>query len=114
MDFMDKVPTVVPDVDFTWARHFLFEVYGVESQAMKELEADDPPATTFLHAVEYIRSGIGIKSYFLPRKLLQGGDPNTMESWDNAVKGLAPKNPSHEALMNFVANNPEGKLCKPV
>src|SRR5205085_12339995 len=52
LDYMDKVRTVNPDVDFTWANFFL-----------KEFESGDQVASRFLHAVEYGHSKpFGLKS----------------------------------------------------
>lgn len=107
LDYMDKVPRVAPDVDFTWARYFL-----------AELENDnDQPALRFLHAVEFNRTNVfGLKSYFLPRayKLLEGGDSGTMAEWDAAVMKLDPTNAGRKTLMEFLANNAEGQLLTPV
>ncbi len=105
LDYMQQVPHVIPDVDFTWARHFL-----------QEIESGDREASNFLHAVEYHRTKrFTLKSYFLPRnvKLLEGGDPTTMKEWDDAILKLDPKNESRDTLMDFLTNNSEGKLMTP-
>ncbi|RYO86223.1 hypothetical protein DL766_008931 [Monosporascus sp. MC13-8B] len=79
LEYMEKVPSVLPGTDFIWYRHFLAELYNPDrSVYAKELEQGDPPATTLMHAVEYNKNtSFGLKSYFLPRKLFQGGDPAT-------------------------------------
>jgi hypothetical protein len=110
LDYMCDVPQVVPQVDFTWSRHFL-----------KMIERGDRPASNFLHAVEFHRdtcnsnSGLDLKSYFLPRnfKLLVGGELETQDEWDEAIEALDPENASHRALKEFLANNPEGKKMVP-
>lgn len=101
LDYMRDVHRVVPNVDFTWSRHFL----GL-------IEQGDRPASNFLHSVEYHRTqGIDLKSYFLPRnyKLLVGGESTTQAEWDEAITKLDPNNESHQALKEFLANNEEGK-----
>ncbi|KAK1454240.1 aromatic prenyltransferase [Colletotrichum cuscutae] len=117
LDYMEKVPSALSGVDFSWYRHFLAELYNPDrSVYAKELENGDPPATTLMHAVEYNKkASFGLKSYFLPRKLFQGGDPATLGEWDAAIKKLNPdgKHPGRDALMHFLANSPEGRLMKP-
>ncbi|KAI1390512.1 aromatic prenyltransferase [Hypoxylon trugodes] len=106
LDYMQTVSHIVRDVDFTWARHFL-----------RELEKEDRPASYFLHAVEYNPAGkLGLKSYFAPRcfKLLEGGDSMVKKEWDDAITKLGPSNACRDNLMEFLANNPEGKLMKPI
>lgn len=92
LDYMEKVTSVLPGADFTWYRHFLAELYNPDrSVYAKELEQGDPPATTLMHAVEYNKNAsFGLKSYFLPRKLFMGGDPATLQEWDNAIVKLNP------------------------
>ncbi|KAI1810885.1 aromatic prenyltransferase [Poronia punctata] len=105
VDYMQKVAAVLPDVDFTWANHFLAEI-----------EQGDRASSNFLHAVEFHREQpFDLKSYFLPRnlKLLEGGDSNTMEEWYRAIKKLSTHNPSCDVMMDFLANSPEGKIMVP-
>lgn len=117
LDYMEKVPSVLPSVDFSWYRHFLRELYNPDrSVYAKELEQGDPPATTLMHAVEYNKEkSFGLKSYFLPRKLFQGGDPATSKEWDDAIVKLNPdgNHPGRDALQHFLKTNPEGRLMKP-
>ena len=41
------------------------------------------------HAFEYNNSAsFGLKSYLLLRKLFQGGDPATLQEWDDAIVKL--------------------------
>ena len=114
LDYMAKVSSVLPDADFTWYRHFLAELYNPDRAVYaKELENGDPPATTLMHAVEYNKNAsFGLKSYFLPMKLFQGGDPATLQQWDNAIVKLHPgrSHPGRDALMNFLATSAEGQL----
>ncbi|KAI1503388.1 dimethylallyl tryptophan synthase GliD1, partial [Biscogniauxia marginata] len=114
LEYMFHVPTVVSDVDFTWAHHFLANLFDHDlSKYAKEFAGGTQPATTFLHAVEYVRSGIGLKSYFVPRKLGQR-DPLTIKQWDEAIVKLNPNNAGRDTLMEFLTRNPEGQLFKPV
>ncbi|CAG8924602.1 unnamed protein product [Penicillium salamii] len=117
LDYMDKVTQVLPKTDYTWFRHFLAEIYNPDRGFYaKELEAGEPPATTLMHAVEYNKKAdFGLKSYFLARKLFQGGDPATLQEWDSAIVKLSPgeAHPGRDALMHFLATSPEGKLMKP-
>ncbi|KAI1288308.1 aromatic prenyltransferase [Xylaria venustula] len=105
LDYMQHVPEILPDVDFTWANHFLAEI-----------EQGSRAASNFLHAVEFHRSqSFLLKSYFLPRnvKLLEGGDSATMEEWNAAIQKLAKNNMSLDSMTNFLTTNPEGKLMIP-
>ncbi|KAK9414374.1 putative Aromatic prenyltransferase [Seiridium unicorne] len=117
LDYMEKVSHALPGVNFAWYRHFLDNLYDPDrSVYSKELEQGDPPATTLMHAVEYNKkASFGLKSYFLPRKLFQGGDPATLQEWDAAIVKLNPgkNHPGRDALMHFLAKSPEGKLMKP-
>ncbi|KAI5868213.1 aromatic prenyltransferase [Durotheca rogersii] len=106
LDYMKHISKVVPQADFTWARHFL-----------SEIETGDRPTSNFLHAVEFHRKKpFDLKSYFLPRatKLLEGGDSGVMKEWDDAVVKLDPKNPTREVLRKFLKTNPEGQALSPV
>ncbi|KAK1957516.1 aromatic prenyltransferase [Colletotrichum sublineola] len=87
LDYMEKVPVILPEVDFSWYRHFLAELYNPDrSVYAKEIEEGEPPATTLMHAVEYNR---------------------------HASFGLKSKHPGRDALMHFLATSPEGQLMKP-
>lgn len=114
---MEKVTQVLPEVDYSWYRHFLAEIYNPDRGFYAaELEAGEPPATTLMHAVEYNKKkNFGLKSYFLARKLFQGGDPATTQEWDDAIVKLHPgeAHPGRDALMHFLSTSPEGKLMKP-
>lgn len=108
---------MLPGTDFTWYRHFLAELYDPDrSVYAKELEQGDPPATTLMHAVEYNKNAsFGLKSYFLARRLFHGGDPATLQQWDDAIVKLNPgkSHPGRDALTNFLTTSPEGQLMKP-
>ncbi len=112
--YVEKVSTVIPSTDITWHRHFLAELYDQNGSIYaKELEQGDPSATTLMHAVEYNKNAsFGLKSYFLPRKLFQGGEPATLQEWVDAIGNLNPGRsyPGRDALMNFLATSPEGQL----
>ncbi|KAI9677128.1 MAG: hypothetical protein M1822_008237 [Bathelium mastoideum] len=117
LDYMDKVPSVLPGVDFSWFRFFMQNIYNPDrSFYAKELEQGEPPATTLMHAVEYNKEkSFGLKSYFLARKLHLGGDPNTTKEWDDAIVKLSPDgdHPGRDALQRFLTTSPEGRLMKP-
>lgn len=117
LEYMDRVVSVLPGADYTWHRHFMAELYNPDRSAYaRELEQGDPPATTLMHAVEYNKkASFGLKSYFLPRKWFQGGDPATLQEWDAAIVELSPDgyHPGRDALMRFLSTSAEGRLMRP-
>ncbi|RYP41863.1 hypothetical protein DL767_000692 [Monosporascus sp. MG133] len=111
---MYQVPTVVPDAGFTWVHHFLAHLFdhGMSEYA-NEFEEGVQPATAFLHAVECVCTGLGLKTYFIPRKLRQR-NPLKMKQWDEAIVKLNADNAGRDTLMEFLTNDPEGQLFMPV
>ncbi|KAL9095873.1 MAG: hypothetical protein Q9165_001870 [Trypethelium subeluteriae] len=118
LEYMEKMPSVLPNVDFSWYRHFLRELYNPDrSGYARELEQGNPQTTTLMHAVEYNKEkSFGLKSYIIPQKLLKGGDPATAKEWDDAIIKLNPdgNHPGRDALQHFLTNNPEGRAMKVV
>jgi len=111
---MHEVRRVVPDVDFTWVHQLRDKLFDHNlGEYTREINNGLPPSTTFIHAVEYVRPGIVLKSYFLPRKIGQKG-PFTLEQWDGAIRTLGHENKSWDTTLDFVKKNPEGQHLRPL
>ncbi|KAI0904216.1 aromatic prenyltransferase [Ustulina deusta] len=106
IDYMQHVTEILPDVDFTWANHFLAEI-----------EEGSRAVSKFLHAVEFHRSrSFLLKSYFLPpsvKLLLEDGDSKAIEEWNRAIGTLGTNNASRDIMMDFLAKNSEGQMMIP-
>lgn len=115
LEYMHQVPAVVPDVDFTWAHHFLDLLFdhNIDKYVKEDGLGPDKPTTTFLTAVEYVRGGPSLKSYFIPRKPGQK-TAFTLEQWDEAIVKLDPNHPGRDTMMEFLRHNSEGQLFRPV
>ncbi|KAI1367013.1 dimethylallyl tryptophan synthase GliD1 [Xylaria arbuscula] len=114
LDFMHEIPAVVPDADFSWVHHFLAHLFDHDiAKYVREGDEKGLPPTTVIHGIEYVRSGVGLKSYFIPRRVGQVG-PMPIEQWDEAIVKLDSNNATRDTMMKFIRENSEGQLFKPV
>ncbi|QPG95230.1 aromatic prenyltransferase (DMATS family) [Epichloe festucae Fl1] len=113
-EFLYRLHASVPSVDVTWFNHFLATLYD-HDRSKYALEAAQGArySTTIMFAAEFAPKGLGMKTYFIPRKLGQtraGHIP--MSVWEESLAQLDPGNEARKATYEFL-DTPEGKLLSP-
>ena len=58
-------------------------------------------------AFEFLKKDLVVKCYFAPKRLGQTG-PMALDSWANALRGIAPNNESLENVVHFLKTDAEG------
>lgn len=107
---LNRLAKMIPGVDLTWTNHFLATLYDHDkTKYVEKMAATGMPATsTFGMAAEFCTKGLGLKAYFVPRKVGHHPVPPQAD-WEAAIKQLHPENPSLETLLEFLAGHPEGQ-----
>ena len=112
-EMLHGLATAIPSIDLTWVNHFLSTLYDHDNaKYAQEAAAGVYLGTSVQVAAEFQPKGTALKAYFFPRKLGQKG-LMPLAQWDAAISQLDPDNAAPNALLDFIAGNPEGKLLTP-
>lgn len=101
--------------DLEWTEHFLSCLFD-EAQAKRATElaeAGTPAGTTLAMAAEFVPSGLCFKTYCAPRAVTGDCMPTT-DLFTPALEKLHPESVARSALMDFLANDPEGHTMLPL
>ncbi|KAH6658481.1 dimethylallyl tryptophan synthase GliD1 [Truncatella angustata] len=104
---------LLPGLENTWSSHFFASMFDHDNiQYVKEAAQGPKRRATTNMAVELVKNGPIIKTYFLPQRLGQKG-PVPIEQWLGPLRTLHPDSPSRDAVLDFIAINAEGKTLVP-
>ncbi|KAL4875170.1 aromatic prenyltransferase [Aspergillus karnatakaensis] len=120
IELLHRIAAAAPatGIDLAWTNHFLATLFDHDrSKYAQEAAAGVDIRMTIGVAAQWTRSGLGFKTYLLPRKLGQTGPlllPVTL--WDQAIAQLDPgaEWPAREAIMEFLHNPPAGQQFVPI
>ncbi|KAL8789692.1 MAG: hypothetical protein Q9195_006689 [Heterodermia aff. obscurata] len=119
-ELLQRLPQNIPssDMNMSWVNHFFSKLYDHDNtKYIQEAAAGSSKstATSVQLGTEFLRKGIGFKTYFFPRKLGQVEDFSTSQ-WDSSISQLNP-DPSawdaRNALIDFLSTSPEGQSLRP-
>lgn len=116
LEMLHRLQEVVPTVDLTWTNHFAATLFDHNRGRYAEEAANGAHFTsTIFVAPEWLDKGFNIKTYFLPRRI--GGTVNakglTLSQWEDSFVQLDPTNEARKAMLEFLANDPEGTSLTP-
>ncbi|PSN60587.1 dimethylallyl tryptophan synthase GliD1 [Corynespora cassiicola Philippines] len=113
-ELLHRLAEKLPSVDLTWVHHFYANCFDHDKAKYAQEKASGVPiVTTTCLAFEFVREGLSLKSYFLPRKLGQKG-LLPLSDWETAIRQLDPENRALDALLDFLSTSPEGKKMNPL
>ncbi|KAF9248073.1 hypothetical protein DTO013E5_4965 [Penicillium roqueforti] len=114
LEMLHRIADFVPTVDLTWTNHFFATLYDHDrSKYAKEAAAGAHFTTTVVVAAEWLKNGLNLKTYFVPRRLGQSDGKLPIALWEESLKQLDPNSESRAAMHEFLNNDPEGKLLSP-
>ncbi|KAF2799612.1 dimethylallyl tryptophan synthase GliD1 [Melanomma pulvis-pyrius CBS 109.77] len=114
LELLHRLAEILPSIDLAWVHHFYSVCFDHDkAKYAQEVAAGVPVGTTTCLAFEFVRQGLQLKSYFLPRKIGQKGLLPFTE-WDSAIRQLEPTNAALDALRDFLETSPEGKKMNPL
>lgn len=104
---------VLPGLENSWSSHFFATMFDHDNARYVEEAAQGPKrrATTNM-AVELVKGVPVIKTYYLPQRLGHVG-PVPLDQWLGPLRSLHSDSPSRDAVLDFIATNPEGKALVP-
>nr|A0A5B8YWJ9.1 RecName: Full=Prenyltransferase GME11375; AltName: Full=Dibenzodioxocinones biosynthesis cluster protein GME11375 [Pestalotiopsis microspora]QED41506.1 aromatic prenyltransferase [Pestalotiopsis microspora] len=106
------------DMNMSWVNHFFARLYDHDNtRYIQEAAAGSSrsTATSVQLGTEFLRRGIGFKTYFFPRKLGQVDDIS-ISQYGASMSQLDVDETSwdaRKALVEFLETNPEGKSLRP-
>ncbi|ATY65187.1 dimethylallyl tryptophan synthase 1 [Cordyceps militaris] len=104
-ELLYRLKDVIPSLDLTWNNHLLATLYDHDrSRYSKEITAGQPFTTTILIAVELSPTGLGVKTYYIPRRLGLGLDQIPLDVWKNAIAGICADGGASTKLYDFLDN----------
>ena len=106
------------DMNMSWVNHFFAKLYDHDNTKYMQEAAGGSSrstATSVQLGTEFLRKGIGFKTYFFPRKLGLVDDVSVSQYDANIGQlGLDDKAwDARKALVNFLATSPEGSSLRP-
>lgn len=112
---LHRLAAEMPEVDLSWTNHFLATLFDHDKSKYVEEAAltGVPTSSTFGMAAEFVAKGLGLKAYFVPRKIGHLPVP-PLEHWVSSMKQLHQENLSRDVLLDFLASSQEGKLFNPL
>ncbi|EGX93038.1 dimethylallyl tryptophan synthase GliD1 [Cordyceps militaris CM01] len=112
-ELLYRLKEVIPSLDLTWNNHLLATLYDHDrSKYSKEITAGQPFTTTILIAVELNPTGLGVKTYYIPRRLGLGLDQIPLDVWKNAIAGICADGGASTKLYDFL-DNPQSQTLSP-
>ena len=112
-ELLYQLSLIMPSIDLTWFHHFSTAFYnGEKDKYVTEAMAGAHLTTTMSLAFEFLKKGLVVKCYFAPKRLGQTG-PMALDSWANALRGIAPNNEGLEKVVHFLKTDAEGQTCTP-
>ncbi|KAF9728935.1 hypothetical protein PMIN06_010359 [Paraphaeosphaeria minitans] len=114
LELLHRLAERLPSVDLTWVHHFYTSCFDHDkAKYVQEKASGVPIVTTTCLAFEFVRHGLSLKSYFLPRKLGQQG-LLPLSEWEKTIRQLDPKNKALDMLLDFLSTSAEGKKMNPL
>ena len=114
LELLHRLDEILPSVDLSWVHHFYSACFDHDkAKYAQEIASGIPISTTTCLAFEFVRQGLQLKSYFLPRKIGQTGLLPLAE-WESTIRQLEPKNAALDVLHEFLETSPEGKQMNPL
>ncbi|PHH80737.1 hypothetical protein CDD80_85 [Ophiocordyceps camponoti-rufipedis] len=111
--FLEKVKGVEPSTDLSINQHFLSTLFDPDRAKYASMSRSF--SMTMFATVEFLRSGLFTKTYFMPPSPDHDKPgPVSMPVWEESLAKLHPKSPARQAMHEFLQTSPEGKLLRPV
>lgn len=113
-ELLHSIARINPTVDLKWFHHFLSTLFDHDvSKYAREAPGGNAFPTTIVTAVEFLPNDVGLKSYFIPRKIGQTEDQMPISQWEESFSLLDPENKARAALNEFLSRDKEGKHLSP-
>ena len=74
LELLHRLNEILPSVNLSWVHHFYSACFDHDkAKYAQEVASGIPISTTTCLAFKFVRQGLQLKSYFLPRKIGQTG-----------------------------------------
>ncbi|KAJ5952084.1 uncharacterized protein N7479_010497 [Penicillium vulpinum] len=114
LEMLHRIADFVPTVDLTWTNHFFATLFDHDrSKYMQEAAAGAHFTTSVVVAAEWLKGGLNLKTYFVPRRLGQADGKMPMAQWEESLVKIDPNSAARAAMHDFLNTSPEGKLLSP-